>query len=161
MLTATPILVPPGPTEPLLLYVAATTQVISVAVVVEWPEEGHALPVQRPIYFISEVLSETKGTIYPDSKISLCYDSRSTQATTLLSQPSNHGGLILSAVRDHPESRSHQEDRQMVGRANGGGPHICASQSHQVPSTGGLHHGMDRHLVLPDSGLGGTLDDVL
>jgi hypothetical protein len=44
----------------LLLYVAATTQVISVAVVVERPEEGHALLVQRPIYFISEVLSETK-----------------------------------------------------------------------------------------------------
>ena len=28
--------------------------------VVERPEEGHALPVQRPVYFISEVLSETK-----------------------------------------------------------------------------------------------------
>ena len=29
----------------------------STAVVVERPEEGHALPVQRPVYFISEVLS--------------------------------------------------------------------------------------------------------
>jgi hypothetical protein len=28
--------------------------------VVERREEGHALPVQRPVYFISEVLSETK-----------------------------------------------------------------------------------------------------
>jgi len=34
--------------------------VVSTAVVVERPEEGHALPVQRPVYFISEVLSETK-----------------------------------------------------------------------------------------------------
>jgi hypothetical protein len=59
-LTTTPILVPPQPVEPLLLYVAATTQVVSAAVVVERPEEGHALPVQRPVYFISEVLSETK-----------------------------------------------------------------------------------------------------
>ena len=33
---------------------------VSTAVVVERPEEGHALPVQRPVYFISEVLSETK-----------------------------------------------------------------------------------------------------
>jgi hypothetical protein len=44
----------------LLIYVAATTQVVSAAIVVERREEGHALPVQRPVYFISEVLSETK-----------------------------------------------------------------------------------------------------
>jgi len=34
-LTTAPVLVPPQPAEPLLLYVAATTQVVSVAVVVE------------------------------------------------------------------------------------------------------------------------------
>ena len=33
-------------------------------IVVERQEEGHALPVQRPVYYISEVLSETK-TRYP------------------------------------------------------------------------------------------------
>ena len=33
---------------------------VSAALVVERPEEGHSLPVQRPVYFISEVLSETK-----------------------------------------------------------------------------------------------------
>jgi hypothetical protein len=43
-----------------LIYVAATTQVVSAAVVVERREEGHTLLVQRPVYFISEVLSETK-----------------------------------------------------------------------------------------------------
>jgi hypothetical protein len=43
-----------------LIYVVATTQVVSVAIVVERREEGHALLVQRPVYFISEVLSETK-----------------------------------------------------------------------------------------------------
>jgi hypothetical protein len=42
----------------------ATTQVVSATIVVERQEEGHALPVQRPVYFISEVLSETK-TRYP------------------------------------------------------------------------------------------------
>ena len=64
MLTSAPVLVPPQLTEPLLLYVASTTQVFSAAVVVERQEEGHALPVQRPVYFISEVLSETKAR-YP------------------------------------------------------------------------------------------------
>jgi hypothetical protein len=60
LLTSAPILVPPAAGEALLIYVAATTQVVSAAIVVERREEGHALLVQRPVYFISEVLSETK-----------------------------------------------------------------------------------------------------
>jgi hypothetical protein len=61
LLTNAPILVPPPPAgEALLIYVAATTQVASAAIVVERREEGHALLVQRLVYFISEVLSETK-----------------------------------------------------------------------------------------------------
>jgi hypothetical protein len=51
---------PPAAGEALLIYVAATTQVVSVAVVVERQEEEHALLIQRRVYFISEVLSETK-----------------------------------------------------------------------------------------------------
>jgi hypothetical protein len=39
------ILVPPATWEPLLLYVAVTTQVVSTAVVIERAEEGHALHV--------------------------------------------------------------------------------------------------------------------
>jgi hypothetical protein len=53
-------LVPPAAGEALLIYVAATTQVVSAAVVVGRQEEGHALLIKRPVYFISEVLSETK-----------------------------------------------------------------------------------------------------
>jgi hypothetical protein len=59
-LARAPILTPPQDGEPLYLYVAATTQVVSAVIVVERTEEGHALPVQRPVYCISEVLSETK-----------------------------------------------------------------------------------------------------
>ena len=59
-LTSAPILRPPMDNEPLYQYVAATTQVVSAAIVVERQEEGHALPVQRSVYFISEVLYETK-----------------------------------------------------------------------------------------------------
>jgi hypothetical protein len=57
LLTNAPILVSPTAGEPLLIYIAATTQVVSAAIVVERQEEGHALPVQRPVYFISEVES--------------------------------------------------------------------------------------------------------
>ena len=60
LLTKAPILVPPTDGESLLLYIAATTQVVSVALEVEREEEGHALKVQRPVYFISEVLSDSK-----------------------------------------------------------------------------------------------------
>jgi hypothetical protein len=41
-----PILVPPTIGEPLLLYVAATTQVVSAVLVVQRAEEGHTLLVQ-------------------------------------------------------------------------------------------------------------------
>jgi hypothetical protein len=54
------ILTAPLPGEELLLYIAVTTHVVSAAIVVERPEEGHAYGVQRPVYFNSEVLSESK-----------------------------------------------------------------------------------------------------
>jgi hypothetical protein len=44
----------------LVLYVTATTQVVSVVLVVERAENGHTLLVHRPVYFISEVLLKTK-----------------------------------------------------------------------------------------------------
>jgi hypothetical protein len=54
------VLTAPLPGEDLLLYIVATTHVVSSAIVVERSEEGHAFGVQRPVYFISEVLSESK-----------------------------------------------------------------------------------------------------
>jgi ribonuclease HI len=59
-LQSPPILTAPLLGEDLLLYIAATTHVVSSAIVVERSEEGHAFGVQRPIYFVSEVLSESK-----------------------------------------------------------------------------------------------------
>jgi hypothetical protein len=54
------VLTAPLPREDLLLYIAVTTHVISSAIVIERSEEGHAFGVQRPVYFISEILSESK-----------------------------------------------------------------------------------------------------
>ena len=64
LLTKAPILIPLIDREPLLLYIVATTQVVSAALVVEREEEGHTLKVQRPVYFISDILSDSK-TCYP------------------------------------------------------------------------------------------------
>ena len=60
LLTKALILVPLTDGESLLLYIVATTQVVSAALVVEREEEGHALKVIRPVYFISVVLSNFK-----------------------------------------------------------------------------------------------------
>jgi hypothetical protein len=60
VLSTPPVLVPPKEREPLLLYITATHQVVSTVLVVERSEEGKAHRVQRPVYFLSEVLSPTK-----------------------------------------------------------------------------------------------------
>ena len=58
------VLAAPIDKEPLLLYVAANTRAVSVAIVVERKEAGKEHLVQRPVYYISEVLIESKQT-YP------------------------------------------------------------------------------------------------
>ena len=60
MLSTPPLLVTPTENEPMLLYIAATNQVVSTALVVERAEEGKIHGVQRPVYYLSEVLSPTK-----------------------------------------------------------------------------------------------------
>ena len=54
----------PKKDETLLIYIAATNRVVSTAIVVEQEEGRHAYKVQCPVYFISEVLNESK-TRYP------------------------------------------------------------------------------------------------
>ena len=54
----------PRPDETLLIYIAATSRVVSTAIIVEREEAGHAYKVQHPVYFINEVLNEPK-THYP------------------------------------------------------------------------------------------------
>ena len=55
------MLASPKLNKPLLIYVATTTQVVSAALVVEREEPGHALKVQRPMYFISKVLTDCEA----------------------------------------------------------------------------------------------------
>ena len=48
----------------MMLYITATTRVISIVMVVERPEKDKAQLVQRPVYYVSEVLSTSKQN-YP------------------------------------------------------------------------------------------------
>lgn len=57
MIATTPILASPMAQEPMLLYIAATNRVVSAVIVVERDEDGKS--VQRPVYYLSEVLSSS------------------------------------------------------------------------------------------------------
>jgi hypothetical protein len=60
MLKSPPILTAPTLEEPMLLYISTTTQVVSAVLVVDREEPGRSQKVQRPVYFVSEVLSDYK-----------------------------------------------------------------------------------------------------
>ena len=60
LLSTSPILVTPKEKEQMLLCISATNQVVSTVLVVEQAEEGKAHGVQRPVYYLSEVLSPAK-----------------------------------------------------------------------------------------------------
>ena len=59
-LTSAPILVAPEWGES-LLYIAASNHIVSAALVVEREEPGCPLKVQRPVYFVGEVLTDAKA----------------------------------------------------------------------------------------------------
>jgi hypothetical protein len=60
LLISPPVLTAPQKDDVLLLYIAATDRVVSTVIMVERDEPGHVFKVQCPVYFISEVLNESK-----------------------------------------------------------------------------------------------------
>src|SRR3954468_11929165 len=62
MLVKAPILASPLSKEPMLLYIAATNRVVSAVIIVERNENDKSI--QRPVYYLSEVLSASKQN-YP------------------------------------------------------------------------------------------------
>jgi hypothetical protein len=59
-LTSSLVLTPSKKHEAMMFYITATNIVVSAMIVIEREEEGHVYKVQRPIYYISEVLSDSK-----------------------------------------------------------------------------------------------------
>jgi hypothetical protein len=57
-----------------MLYLAATAHVVSTAIIFERQEDDHTYSVQRPVYFVIEVLLESKVHYKPVQK--LLYTSR-------------------------------------------------------------------------------------
>jgi hypothetical protein len=70
--------------------------VVSTAIVVERHEDGQAYPVQRPVYFVSEVLSESKARYQPVQKL--------LYAVLITSRKLRHcfQEYLISVVTDYP-----------------------------------------------------------
>ena len=64
LLARNPILAASNVGEPMLLYIAATHQVVSAVLIVEREEDGHKFPLQKPVYYVSTVLTPCKSR-YP------------------------------------------------------------------------------------------------
>jgi dsDNA-binding SOS-regulon protein len=60
VLSTSPVLITPHVREPMLLYIAATSRVVSTMLIVESAEAGKVHGVQRHVYYFSEVLTPTK-----------------------------------------------------------------------------------------------------
>ena len=59
-----PVLTVPNIGEPMLLYIAATNQVVSAVLVVEQEADEHKFLLQKPVYYVSTVLTPCKSQ-YP------------------------------------------------------------------------------------------------
>ena len=98
LLASNPILAAPNIGEPMLLYISATHQVVSAVLVVEREEDGHKFPVQKPVYYVSTVLTPCKSR-YPHYQNSIRGLHGIPKATTLLSRVLNNGGLRSTMIR--------------------------------------------------------------
>ncbi|MEJ2003329.1 MAG: hypothetical protein P8X77_18505 [Maritimibacter sp.] len=58
LISKPPVLASLEPGEIILQYVMATIKVVSVALVAEREEPKHIYKVQRPVYYISKILSD-------------------------------------------------------------------------------------------------------
>jgi hypothetical protein len=62
-------LVAPEPHENLQLYISAPSNVVSMAIVIKWGESDINCKIQYPVYFISEVRSDSKTWYFHITKL--------------------------------------------------------------------------------------------
>jgi hypothetical protein len=100
-LTTPPVMVPPAPKETLLLYISASTQVVSTVLVAERPEEGHQYPVQRPIYYVSKVLSNSKVRYLQPQTLYTSFSSRRASCDIISSHTRSRSSLVSPSEKSY------------------------------------------------------------
>ena len=93
LLDSNPVLTAPNTGEPMLLYIAATHQVVSVVLAVEREVDGYKFPLQKPVYYVSTVLTPMQIPIPTLSKNSIRGLHGIPEAVTLLSRVFDYSGL--------------------------------------------------------------------
>ena len=92
ILATNPVLAAPNIGEPMLLYIAATHPVVSAVLVVEREVDGHKFPLQKPVYYVSTILT-LQITVPALSKDCVRGIHGIPEATTLLSRVFNNSSL--------------------------------------------------------------------
>jgi hypothetical protein len=103
LLTNAPILVPPAAGEALLIYVAATTQVVSAAIVVERRGACTAHPEAGLLHQRGAIRDQDPLPTNPEATVRS--NSDTMKVATLLRVSSSDYGVILPPGRDHPVPR--------------------------------------------------------
>lgn len=141
--------------EPLLLYITATPYVVNTTVVVEREEPGHAQKVQRPIYYISKVLSDSKTLILPRPKTALHSPHHVKETKTFFQ---SNCLTLRGFVLHHQVSMALQLCQSAclgAGRYTTRLACLCGSASHQARGLGAATRGRRASVALPVLTLGG------
>ena len=93
ILSTNPVLAAPNLGEPMLLYIAATHQVVSTVLVIERETEGYKFPLQKLVYYVSTVLTPLQVTVPALSKDSIRGVHGIPEAVTLLSRVFDNSSL--------------------------------------------------------------------
>jgi hypothetical protein len=116
--------------------------VVSTAIVIERQEDGHAYPVQRPVYFVSEVLSESKARYQPVPKLLYIVLITSRKLRHYFQEYS------ISVISDYPlrrhpaEPRCYWKNLQVGSRTRHPHHRLQVTHSHQVAGASRLHGGV-------------------
>jgi hypothetical protein len=97
---------PPKKHEDMMLYITATSTVISTTIVVEREEEGHVYKVQRPRLLHQWGTVRFQNPIPACTKTTLCPPDHLPQTTSLLWKPQDYCDNRLS-TRIHPAQQRH------------------------------------------------------